>query len=61
MIKVLGKILDLLDKKERRGQIFEKDYLFASPSSAASFLQGNNVNGRILRKTITGISLSDSQ
>ena len=41
--------------------LLNKDYLFSSPSSAASLLLGRASNGRVEWKTVEGVSLGEIQ
>ncbi len=47
------------DNNEIVDGVLTKNYLFKSPSYAASFVTGNSANGRELWKTIDGVSLKD--
>jgi len=46
---------------ERDGYVFTQDYVFGSPSTAASVVMGRNANGRIDWKTANGQSLKEIQ
>lgn len=39
--------------------IFEQDYTFSSPSTAASIICGSSINGKVVWKTLQGMSLKD--
>jgi hypothetical protein len=39
--------------------VFGKDYEFSSPSAAASVVHGGHVNGRLVWKNSSGVSLKD--
>jgi hypothetical protein len=47
----------LIEESERL--VFGKDYEFSSPSAAASVVHGGHVNGRLVWKNSSGVSLRD--
>ncbi len=59
-IKIIEKLLDLkILKEEDNKYIFEKDYLFSSPSAAARLVLGRSANGWTEWKTFDGKLLDE--
>ncbi|MEF9933630.1 MAG: DUF4357 domain-containing protein, partial [Cetobacterium sp.] len=59
-IKIIEKLLDLnILKEEDDKYLFEKDYLFSSPSAAARIVLGRSANGWTEWKTFDGKLLDE--
>jgi hypothetical protein len=47
--------------KDGDAYVFTQDYVFGSPSTAASVVMGRNANGRVDWKAVNGQSLKELQ